>query len=262
MEVAQRQRTVDAEQGEAHAPQRRSEQRSGVGGLRRERRLVRAGRASGPARGNLRPEPLVHSESLLVGRVLSPHPVGRLPVEGVKRVDGALAPPLEHVSIDPGEPDGQPGAGVGVVVEPSWRRWKGAVGSWVAGCRRGRRPERRCHRISWEEEEVVVVGRHPATPTRPAVCPRGASQSPGPPHTPAPRPANRRRIASRGAPAWVGGGGGVRRLASRLSLGGRRSPRILELPRPIRSHTPLTRDRRLLRVGSQTEACACAFAVR
>ena len=188
MQVAQRQLAVEVQERQAHPAQDGAVE--GPRGRRRgrERSLVGPGWPAGPAGGHRRPEPLVHREGLLVREALAPHPVDRLPVERIQRVHGPLAPGLQHVPVDPGQPDGHPGAGVRVVLEPAGRGRQGAVGPWVpvivgagmgasSGCRFG------------------GGGRRSVTPSEARWCQRGAPRLGGRPSHDA-----RRRDARRVGP--------------------------------------------------------------
>jgi hypothetical protein len=127
VQVAQGQLAMLVEQCQAHPAQVAPEERMRVRGDRRQRRLVGPRWTPGPPIWDHGPESLVDRQRLAVGGPLASHPVDGLAIERVQHVDGALAPSLEHVPIDPRHADRLPGGGVRVVLQPAWRRRQCAV---------------------------------------------------------------------------------------------------------------------------------------
>jgi hypothetical protein len=122
VQVPQGELAVLVQQRQAHPAEVPPEQRPGIGGHGRQRRLIGPGRTSRPSVGDHRPEELVDRQGLAVGGLLALHPVHRLPIERVQRVDGPLPPSLEHVPIDPRHADRLPSRRVRIVLEPPWGR--------------------------------------------------------------------------------------------------------------------------------------------
>jgi hypothetical protein len=128
VEVPQRQLAVMLQQRQAHATEMPPEQWAGVFCNGRQRRFVGSRGTTRPPVLDHRPQELVDRQRLAVGGLLALHPVHRLPIECVQRVDGPLSASLQHVPIDPRHPDRLPSRRVRVVLEPAGGRRQRTMG--------------------------------------------------------------------------------------------------------------------------------------